>query len=60
MGKKMGKNLQETNRGESLSRMDRRIDVICTDEQCYRVTTHSDPARPMRGGVTRTPGRKQS
>jgi len=34
-------NLQESNRGGSLSRMDRTMDVMCADEQCYRVTSHS-------------------
>jgi len=30
---KKGRNLQESNRGGSLSRMDRRIDVMCTEGQ---------------------------
>jgi len=39
-GEKKGRNLQESNRGGSLSMMDRTIDVMCTEGQ-IRVKTHS-------------------
>jgi len=39
---KRGRNLQESNRGGSLSRMDRTIDVMCTEGIIIHTLKHSN------------------